>query len=313
MRLLVTGGAGFIGSHTVDALVSAGHTVAVLDDLSTGFRENIHPETVFYEVDITQESDVIHAFGEFKPEGVIHLAAQMDVRVSTRKPAFDATVNVLGSLNVILASVASGTRKIVYASTGGAVYGNPAYLPVREDHPINPISQYGITKHTVEHYLYLYRLNHGLEFTVLRYPNVFGPRQNPKGEAGVIAIFARQLLLGRDCLIFGDGEQVRDYVYVDDVVAANVRALTVGDGLILNVGSGIGQSVNDIHAALISALGVKLQPVHVDPRVGEVAGIVLDASRARAALGWEPKVSFTEGVVQTISYLRSLQVAGLLQ
>ena len=312
MRILVTGGAGFIGSHTVDALIRSGHEVSILDNLSTGFRENIRRDATFFEVDITQAEDVDRAFEQFRPEVVVHLAAQMDVRISTREPIFDATVNLMGSLNIILSSMNVGARKIVYASSGGAVYGDPERLPVREDHSINPISQYGITKHTVEHYLHLYERNHGLAFTVLRYPNVYGPRQNPKGEAGVVAIFARRLLLGADCVIFGDGEQVRDYVFVDDVVAANVRALTWGDGQVLNIGSGIGRSVNDIYTELSSRLGVTRKPVHSDARIGEVGAIVLDPTRAGEALRWKPEVPFSQGVDRTILHLQSLLAAGRL-
>jgi UDP-glucose 4-epimerase len=286
--------------------------VSILDNLSTGFRENIRRDATFFEVDITQAEDVDRAFEQFRPEVVVHLAAQMDVRISTREPIFDATVNLMGSLNIILSSMNVGARKIVYASSGGAVYGDPERLPVREDHSINPISQYGITKHTVEHYLHLYERNHGLAFTVLRYPNVYGPRQNPKGEAGVVAIFARRLLLGADCVIFGDGEQVRDYVFVDDVVAANVRALTWGDGQVLNIGSGIGRSVNDIYTELSSRLGVTRKPVHSDARIGEVGAIVLDPTRAGEALRWKPEVPFSQGVDRTILHLQSLLAAGRL-
>jgi len=313
VRVLVTGGAGFIGSHTVDRLLQEGHEVAVIDDLSTGFAENVNPAASFFEVDIVNSENVATVFTSFRPDAVIHLAAQMDVRVSTREPLFDASVNVLGSLNIILSALDAGTKKIVYASTGGAVYGDPEYLPVREDHPLNPISQYGITKHTVEHYLYLYRRNHRLQFTVLRYPNVFGPRQNPKGEAGVIAIFTRKLLLGEDCVIFGDGSQVRDYVYVSDVVDANLKALIRGDGQVLNVGSGIGHSVNDVYSALAATLQVTKPPVYGDARVGEVSAIVLDASLANSAIGWAPLVQFNEGIAQTVKHLRDVAASGQLR
>lgn len=312
MRVLVTGGAGFIGSNTVDRLVAEGHEVSVVDNLVTGFREQVHPRAHFHEVDITDDAGLAAVFAAERPEAVIHLAAQMDVRVSTREPAYDAKVNILGSLNVIQCSLAAGTRKIVYASSGGAIYGEPGYLPVREDHPIQPLSQYGVTKHTVEHYLFLYAHQEGLRYTALRYANVYGPRQNPSGEAGVIAIFTRSLLLSLPCRIFGDGEQTRDYVYVGDVVAANLMALTAADNEALHIGCGVETSVNDLHRQLSLVCGSQRPAQHEPERPGEVLRISLDPSLAAERLGWRPKVALLEGLEQTVEYLRARQAEGRL-
>ncbi len=312
MRVLVTGGAGFIGSHTVDRLIGEGHDVSVVDSLVTGFREQVHPRASFHEVDITDEQALAGVFAAERPEAVIHLAAQMDVRVSTREPAYDARVNILGSLNVIESALAHGTRKIVYASSGGAIYGEPEDLPVREDHPIQPLSQYGVTKHTVEHYLYLYAHQQGLRYTALRYANVYGPRQNPGGEAGVIAIFARSLLLSLPCRIFGDGEQTRDYVYVGDVVAANLMALTAADQEALHIGCGVETSVNDLHRNLSAICDSRRPPQYEPERPGEVRRIALDPSLAVERLGWRPQVPLAEGLERTVDYLRQRREEGRL-
>ncbi len=312
MRVLVTGGAGFIGSHTVDRLVEEGHDVSVVDNLVTGFRAQVHPRASFHEVDITDERSLAAVFAAERPDAVIHLAAQMDVRVSTREPSYDARVNILGSLNVIMSALAAGTRKIVYASSGGAIYGEPEDLPVREDQPILPLSQYGVTKHTVEHYLYLYAHQQGLRYTALRYANVYGPRQNPSGEAGVIAIFARSLLLSLPCRIFGDGEQTRDYVYVGDVVAANVMALTAADQEALHIGCGVETSVNELHRHLSAICGSQ-RPAQYEPeRPGEVQRIALDASLAAQRLGWRPQVPLVAGLARTVEHLRHLHAEGRL-
>jgi len=312
MRVLVTGGAGFIGSNTVDALIAQGHRVSVVDNLVTGFREQVHPQASFYEVDITDADALRSVFDRERPEAVVHLAAQMDVRVSTREPVYDARVNVLGSLNVLEAAVATGTRKIVYASSGGAIYGEPESLPVREDHPVRPLSPYGVTKHTVEHYLFLYAHERGLAHTALRYANVYGPRQNPAGEAGVVAIFTRNLLLGLPCRIFGDGRQTRDYVYVGDVVAANLAALDRADGESLNIGCGVETSVLDIYRDLALACGVEAPPRHEPERPGEVQRICLDPELAAERLGWRPAVALPDGLRRTVEYLRSAQAEGRL-
>jgi UDP-glucose 4-epimerase len=303
-KILVTGGAGFIGSHVVDRLVCEGHQVVVVDNLSTGFKENLNREAKFHKMDIRDEK-IETLFKKEKFEFVNHHAAQMDVRRSTREPEFDAEVNILGSLNLILNSVKYNVKKFIYASTGGAIYGEAEYLPVDEKHPVNPISQYGISKHTVEHYLYLYRELYGFNYTALRYPNVFGPRQNPEiNEAGVNSIFINAMLKGKTPTIFGSGEQLRDYTYIDDIVEANMLAFEKGNGEILNIGTGIGTSVNKIYKMLDKMLDFKEKPIYAAPRKGEIGRIYLDATKAKDVLGWEAKVSFEEGLKKTVEWWR---------
>ncbi len=305
MKVLVTGGAGFIGSNLVDRLLERGAGVSVVDNLFTGFEENLNPKAKFYRVDVREKDKLREVFEAEKPDYVHHLAAQMDVRKSVEEPTFDAENNILGGLNVITSSLESGVKKIVYASTGGAVYGEPQYLPVNERHPINPICQYGISKHTFEHYLYLYRYLYGLNYTVLRYPNVYGPRQNPKGEAGVNAIFIGMMLKGETPTIFGDGRQLRDYVYVGDVIEANTLAMEKGDGEIYNIGSGVGISVNKIYSMLSELLSFNKPPIYAPPRPGEIEKVYLDSSKVQKELGWKPKVSFEDGLRKTISWFRN--------
>lgn len=304
MRILVTGGAGFIGSNVADRFVALGHEVAVFDNLSTGFREFVPPGARLFEGDLADPQAVARCVGEFRPEIVDHHAAQIDVRRSVSDPLHDARVNVLGSIGLLQACTAHGVRKLVYASTGGAIYGEGRELPATEDHPVNPEAPYGASKHAVEHYLYLWRLLHGLDYTVLRYPNVYGPRQNPHGEAGVNAIFIGRMLAGERPRIFGDGQAVRDYLYVDDVVEANVRALTRGSGEIVNLGTGVATSVNDIVRELRAILDFRDEAIHDAPRAGEVQRIFLDASRAKRVLGWEPTVTFAEGLRRTVEWSR---------
>ncbi len=303
-RILVTGGAGFIGSHVVDAYLAEGHHVIVVDNLSTGNRENINPGAVFYEADITDAVEIERIFETERPEVVNHHAAQMDVRKSLEDPVFDATTNILGSLNVILSSVKYGVEKFIYVSTGGAVYGEPEYLPVDENHPINPESQYGISKHTVEHYLHLYHFQLNLTYTVLRYPNVYGPRQNPKGEAGVVAIFIGQMLEGTTPSIYGDGEQVRDYVHVDDIVRANLLALNGGENEIFNLGSGIGTSVNQLYSLLSDLLSFHQPPRYVAPRKGEIRKIYLKSEKANRGFGWRSEIQLAIGLKRTLEWYR---------
>ncbi|MGH7726405.1 MAG: SDR family oxidoreductase, partial [Candidatus Eiseniibacteriota bacterium] len=305
MRILVTGGAGFIGSNLADRLVALGHDVAVLDDLSTGRRENLPQVARFFEADIRDAAAVEAAVASFRPEIVSHHAAQIDVRRSVREPALDAHTNVLGGIALFEACVRHGVRKVIYASTGGALYGEGRTLPATEEHPIHPESPYGISKYALEHYLHFYRLVHGLDSTVLRYPNVFGPRQSPHGEAGVNAIFIGLMLEGKRPTIFGDGEQLRDYVYVDDVVRANELALGAGSGETVNIGWGRGISVNDIVRTLRKLLAFEDEPIYADARPGEIQRIYLDAARARRVLGWEPQVSFEEGLGRTVAWHRT--------
>jgi len=304
MRILVTGGAGFIGSNVADRYLADGHEVAILDDLSTGLAANLPARAAFFQVDVRDAAAVGRAFAEFHPEILNHHAAQIDVRKSVDAPAFDAEVNVLGSLNLLQAAVAAGTRKVIYASTGGALYGEGRQLPATEDHPIHPESPYGASKRAVEDYLYLYRLNRGLDSTILRYPNVYGPRQNPHGEAGVNAIFIGLLCQGKRPTIFGDGTAVRDYLYVDDVVEANSLAVERGSGETVNLGWGKGVSVNDVFHALARMLGLRVEPIYAAARSGEVQKIYLDATRARRVLGWSPRVEFEEGLRRTVAWYR---------
>ena len=308
MRILVTGGAGFIGSNVADRLVAEGHDVAVLDNLSSGFREFVPARARLFEADLTDSAALERCLAEFRPELVNHHAAQIDVRKSVTDPVYDASINILGGLRLLEACTRHGVSKFVYASTGGALYGEGRQLPATEEHPINPEAPYGVSKHTLEHYLYLWKLLHGLDYTVLRYPNVYGPRQNPHGEAGVNAIFIGLMLHGKHPKIFGTGDQVRDYLYVGDVVDANVIALERGSGEMLNLGTGVGTSVNDIVRELNSILGTRLDPIHEPPRAGEVQRIYLDATRAKQVLGWAPRVSFRDGLTRTVEWSREAGV-----
>lgn len=301
-KVLVTGGAGFIGSHVVDRLVDEGHSVVVVDNLSTGFRENLNPKAKFYQEDIRDVSKMEEIFEGELPVYVDHHAAQMDVRKSVEDPLFDAENNILGSLNLINLSVKFNVRKFVYISTGGAVYGEPIYLPVDEDHPINPECQYGISKHTVEHYLYLYQLQNGLRSISLRYPNVYGPRQNPHGEAGVIAIFIGRMMKEEAPVIFGDGKQLRDYVYVGDIVEANLLAMTSNCTGIYNFGSGVGTSVNEICSKLTKLLEFRGEPQFAPVRTGEILKIYLNSAKAAADLDWSCKTSLDDGLEQTMRW-----------
>ena len=305
MRILVTGGAGFIGSHVVDRFVALGHEVAVLDNLSTGRRDFVNPRAHFELADLTDAPAVERLVAAWKPEIVDHHAAQIDVRRSVADPLFDATTNVLGGIGLLEVCRRHRVRKLIYASTGGALYGEGRELPATEDHPINPESPYGASKHALEHYLYLWKLLHGLDYTVLRYGNVFGPRQNPHGEAGVNAIFIGLMLHGRRPRVFGDGEALRDYVYVDDVVEANVLALERGGGEMVNIGTGVGISVNHIVRELRSILGFAEEAIHEPPRPGEVQRIYLDAGRARRVLGWTPQTPFRAGLERTVAWSRA--------
>ncbi|MBI4288684.1 MAG: NAD-dependent epimerase/dehydratase family protein [Chloroflexi bacterium] len=303
MKVLVTGGAGFIGSHIVDALLAEGHDVAIVDNLSTGSRRNVNPKARFYEADICS-SDLGKVFELEKPQVVSHQAAQAVISRSVADPLFDARVNILGSLAIICNGLEFGVKKIVYASSGGAAYGEPKHLPVDEGHPVNPLSQYGAAKHAVEHYLHLYWLQNGLEYVALRYPNVYGPRQNPLGEAGVIAIFTGQMLRGERPTIFGKGDKTRDYAYVDDIARANVLAMKAPAVGILNLGTAAETSDRRIFDLIARVVGYGEEPNYAPVRKGEIYRICLDYSKARAALGWQPLVSLEEGLARTVAHYR---------
>jgi UDP-glucose 4-epimerase len=308
VKILVTGGAGFIGSHVVDLFLAKGHQVVVVDDLSTGRRSNLNPAAKFYQMDI-RNPGLREIFEKELPEVVDHHAAQMDVRRSVIDPLFDADVNILGSIRLLELSREFGVSRFIYISTGGAVYGEPEYLPCDEEHPINPICPYGASKHTVEHYLYMYQQLYGLDYVVLRYPNVYGPRQDPHGEAGVVAIFTGQMLSGSQVVINGDGDQERDFVYVADCARANLLALTTGHvNTIYNLGFGRGATVNEVFATLRQITDYPLDPIHGPAKPGETRRIYLDASRAKTLLGWKPEVELEEGLNYTVNYFREAEV-----
>jgi len=303
MKFLVTGGAGFIASHIVDRLIDEGNQVVIVDDLSTGSKDNLNPKARFYNMDICSP-ELVSVFEAERPDYVNHHAAQVLVVRSLREPMMDARLNIEGSLNVIYLSKMYGVKKIIYASTGGALYGEPECLPVDENHPINPLAPYGVSKHTVEHYLHLYGIDYGLNYTILRYPNVYGPRQNPHGEAGVIAIFTEKMIKGKIPKIFGDGTATRDYVYIDDIVEANLLAVEKGDRGTYNLGSNKETSVNEIFSLLKAKLDFPLKPIYESKRPGEVYRICLTNDKAKAELGWSPKVSLEEGIKRTANYYR---------
>jgi len=304
MKILVTGGAGFIGSNLVDRFIAEGHAVAIIDNLATGRRSNINPEASFHEVSITDAEAVASVFMQERPEVVSHHAAQMDVRRSVVEPQFDANTNIIGTINVIEAGRAAGTRKFIFSSSGGAIYGDADTVPTPETAPIEPISHYGTSKRAGELYFELYGRLYGLGYTILRYANVYGPRQNPKGEAGVNAIFANMMLRGQNPTIFGKGDKTRDYVFVGDVVEANVRALEAGDGEIVNIGTGVQTTDQEVYDAVAAAVGYEEPPIYGDERAGDVRHSCVDPSKARDVLGWEPTVEFREGVRRTVEYQR---------
>lgn len=304
MKVLVTGGAGFIGSHVVDAFLEEGHEVVVVDDLSTGRRENVNPKAIFYELDIRARDRLEEVFALERPQVVCHQAARANVRESMAEPVLYADVNIIGSLTLLELSRRYEVGRFIYASTGGAVYGEPQYLPADEEHPVNPLDPYGASKHHVEHYLYLYQANYGLPYISLRYPNVYGPRQDPYGEAGVVAIFTAQMLTGEQAVINGSGEQQRDFVYVSDVARANTLALDREAVGIYNIGSGVGTSVNQIFAKLKEITGYTLGSVHGPPKQGEVFKIYLDSRKVERDLGWRAEVELVEGLKETVQYFR---------
>ncbi|MHB1414413.1 MAG: NAD-dependent epimerase/dehydratase family protein [Chloroflexota bacterium] len=306
MKILVTGGAGFIGSHVAEAYAKAGHDVVVVDDLSTGKADNLPANIPLHRVDIRSTS-LQEVFETERPEVVNHHAAQMSVNVSVREPRRDADINISGSLNLIDCCLRYDVKKFVYISTGGAAVGEPQYLPVDEAHPVNPLCPYGVTKHTVEHYLFLYRQMTGLDYTILRYPNVYGPRQDPLGEAGVIAIFAGQMLRGEQVRINGSGEQERDYVHVSDLARANIFALAAPAGEMYHTGSGIGTSVNQLFSMLAEITGYQREPFHGPSLPGEVFKIYLDSRKVERDLGWQAAVGLAAGLRQTVNWFRSRQ------
>jgi UDP-glucose 4-epimerase len=305
MRILITGGAGFIGSHVAAGYLNAGHEVGIVDNLSTGRIENMPAGADFFHADITDPESLKHVFATVGPEVVSHHAAQMDIRRSLREPLFDANVNVVGSLAVLELCVLHSVKKFIFASSGGAIYGEPRTLPANESAAEMPISHYGVTKLSVERYLHAYHHLYGLRFTALRYANVFGPGQNPRGEAGVVAIFIGQILRGEVPTIFGDGSKTRDYVFVEDIVAANLAALERGDFGVFNIGCGIQVSDFEIFDTIRACVGRNCDPNFAPRRMGEVEHIALDASAAALVLGWKPTIRLVEGITRTVAHIRS--------
>ena len=304
MKVIVTGGAGFIGSHVVDACLAAGHSVAIIDDLSTGKRANVNEQATLHVVDLRDREGMERVFAEERPDAICHLAAKANVRESMIEPVLYAEVNVIGSLVLLELARKYGTKKVVYASTGGAVYGDPQYFPVDENHPIMPLDPYGASKHHVEHYMDIYQKQFGVNYTILRFANVYGPRQDPYGEAGVVAIWTHQMLNGDQPTINGSGEQERDFVYVGDIAQANVLALTTGDGETVNLGSGIGTSINRVFEVLRDITGSDCKAVHGPAKAGEVFRTYLKADRAKQVLGWEARVDLREGLGRTVAHFQ---------
>ncbi len=302
---MVTGGAGFIGSHIVDGLIRRGHRVLVVDNLSSGKKENLNPKAKFYKIDI-REKKLENIFKKEKPEFVCHQAAHINLRASVRDPIFDAENNIIGSLNVLQNCVKYKVKKIVFASTGGALYGEAKVIPTPETYPAWPISPYGVAKLSVEHYLYYYFKVFNLPYTVLRYANVYGPRQDAKGEAGVVAIFTEKMIFGGQPIINGDGRQTRDYVFVGDVVEANILAIKNKKCGIYNIGTGVETNVNQIFKKLTKITGAKVQEVYGPKPAGEQRRSCLSFAKIRRELGWKPRVKLEEGLERTVGWFKKV-------
>ena len=303
MRVVVTGGAGFIGSHIVERLLGEGDEVLVVDDLSTGKRDNVPDGARLVEMDIG-DTGLTDVLTDFRPDALTHCAAQISVAVSMEDPLLDARTNVVGGLNVWQAAVRSSCPRFIYINTGGALYGEPDYLPCDEDHPIRPISGYGLSKWTLERYLKILTQD-SMALGVLRLANVYGPRQDPMGEAGVISIFGLRMVRGKPVTVFGDGAQTRDYVYIDDVVRAHQIALAVAEPPTVNIGTGVATSVNELFRLMTVETEYGMKPEYRDERAGDVKHIYLDVSRAKRLLGWEPRTSLHDGLRETVAWLRT--------
>lgn len=303
MNILVTGGAGFIASHIADAYIAEGHNVIIVDNLSGGFLENINTKAKFYKLDIRSEK-LEDVFQKEKIDVVNHSAAQMDVRRSVSDPKFDASVNVLGGLNIFESARKHRVKKIIFSSTGGAIYGEQDYFPADEEHPTRPLSPYGITKLCTEKYLFFYKAIYGINHVILRYANVYGPRQNPHGEAGVVAIFCNKMLKGEQPVINGDGKQTRDYTFVGDVVKANLLALKYDGSNVYNIGTGVETDVNKLFLELRKHLNPSCKDQHVPAKDGEQHRSVISFKKIESELGWKPTVQIEEGLRLTAGYFK---------
>ena len=305
MKILITGGAGFIGSHVTDRYIAAGHQVVVVDNLTTGKEKNLNPKARFYQTDI-RDQGMEEIFAREQPDVVNHHAAQIDVRKSVQDPVFDANVNILGMLNLLEKAVSHQVSRFIFASSGGAIYGDQPENaePAGEEVPLRPVSPYGVAKATGELYLHYYKVVHGLDYVALRYGNVYGPRQDPFGEAGVVAIFTEKLLVQEQPVINGDGLQTRDYVYAEDVAEADLLALDPGASGSFNIGTGLEKNVNELFQGLLKIMGQSVPEVHGPAKPGEQRRSVLNYTRAQTHLGWRPKVSFTEGLRRTVEYFK---------
>lgn len=301
MKILVTGGAGFIGSHVADAFIDQGHEVVIVDNLSMGRLENVNPRARFFKMNV-QDAEIIELFAQEKFDVVNHHAAQMDIRLSVADPIYDAKNNILGTINLLQAAVKNGVKKFIFISSGGAIYGEQDYFPADEEHPTRPLSPYGITKLTGEKYVHFYHHVYHLDFTILRYANIYGPRQNAKGEAGVVAIFSSRMLTGGQPMINGDGLQTRDYVFVGDVVNANLKALTYNGNDYFNIGTGIETNVNELFRRLNHLTNANAREVHAPAQPGEQLRSVLNIEKARKLLDWTPQVSLVNGLAKTVEY-----------
>jgi UDP-glucose 4-epimerase len=302
MKILITGGCGFIGSHIVDRYVDEGHDVVVLDNLSTGDIKNLNPQAAFYEEDICDEK-IEKIFQREKFDTINHLAAQINVRTSVDDPRFDTRVNVIGTVNLLSLGAKYGIQRFIFASSGGAIYGEPEQLPITENFPLNPLSPYAVAKMAAERYIVTFANMYAFHYTILRYSNVYGPRQISKSEAGVISIFINQILDSKECTVFGDGHQIRDYVYVHDVAEANVRALDCRSDM-FNIGTGVATSVNDLIDMLSDIARKKIDHKHSTPRPGEVFKNVLDCSKAASLLQWKPTTLLRQGLHETFEYFQ---------
>ena len=303
MKILVTGGAGFIGSHVADAYIEQGHEVVIVDNLSTGTRENVNAGARFVKMNI-HDKEIYELFQQEKFDVVNHHAAQMDIRLSVADPVYDATNNIIGTINLLQAAVKNGVKKIIFISSGGAIYGEQDYFPADEEHATRPLSPYGIAKLTGEKYIYFYHHVYNLNYVILRYANVYGPRQSPRGEAGVVAIFSSKLLTGEQPIINGDGLQTRDYVYVGDVVDANVNALDYQDNNYFNIGTGIETNVNELFGRINHITYANAKIAHGPAQAGEQLRSVLNFDKAKQLLNWQPKTSLEDGLVKTVEFFK---------